>query len=154
MKRFPGFRTLAVLGLFVAAAAAADQNAPGGHGRMAYGGLRHVEKCVSNVSDLSASQKAAIDESLAAGRLTLKSNGEAMKALRQKMDADLAAGADKDVLGQNALDQEAARAKMKADIQSIHDQVLGQLSNEQLDQFNACAAARPRRAPPAPSTSQ
>ena len=154
MKRFPGSRTLVVLGLAVAAAAAADQNAAAPpHGRMAFG-LHHMEKCLSTL-DLSAARKASIDESLTAGKATLRADGDAMKAAHQKMEADLAAGADKSVLGQNALDQDAARTKMKADGQAIHDQVLGQLSAEQLEQFNICAAAaKARRSHPGPAVSQ
>jgi hypothetical protein len=154
MKRFPGSRMLVVLGLAVAAAAAADQNAPGApHGRMAYG-HHQMEKCLSTL-DLSAAQKASIDESVAAGKATLRADGDAMKAAHQKMEADLAAGADKSVLGQNALDQEAARAKTKADAQAIREQVLGQLSAEQAEQFNACSAApRARHAQPAPPATE
>ena len=110
MKRFPGSRTtLFVAGLAVAAAAAAaDQNAPGGpHGGMMAWGHHQMEKCLSDL-DLSDAQKAAIDEARAAGKATLKADGEAMKAIHQKMQADLAAGADKSVLGQNAIDQDAA----------------------------------------------
>ncbi len=153
MKRFIGSRTLVVIGLAVAAAAAADQNAPGApHRRMAHG-VHHMEQCLSNLN-LSAEQKAAIDESVVAGKATLRADGDAMKAAHQQMEADLAAGADKTVLGQNALNQEAARAKMKADAQAIHEQVLGQLSAEQVEQFNACAAAPRALAHPAPPASQ
>jgi Spy/CpxP family protein refolding chaperone len=156
MKRFPGFRTtLFVGGLAVAAAAAAaDQNAGAGPhgGMMAWG--HHQDKCLATL-DLSDAQKAAIDEARAAGKATLKADGEAMRAVHQKMQADLAAGADKSVLGQNAIDQDAANAKMKADAQALHAQVLGQLTNEQLDTYNACAsAAKARHARPAPPATQ
>ena len=162
MKRFPGFRTLVVLGLAVAAAAAAEQGANAGadgpHGGMMAWGHHQMEKCLATL-DLSAAQKAAIDEAHAAGRITLKADGEAMKAAHQKMQADLAAGADKSVLGQNAIDQDAAHAKMKADAQAIHEQVLGNLSAEQVDQLNACTAAaaaeaRAHHMRPAPPAAQ
>jgi Spy/CpxP family protein refolding chaperone len=157
MKRFPGFRTtLFAAGLAVAAAAtAADQNAPGGpHGGMMAWGHHQMEKCLSSL-DLSDAQKAAIDEARAAGKATLRADGEAMKAAHQKMQADLAAGADKSVLGQNAIDQDAANTKMKADAKALHEQILGQLTNDQLDQYNACAsAARERHARPAPPATQ
>ncbi len=159
MKRFPGSRTLVVLGLAVAAAAAADQNAAAGpHGGMMGWGHHQMEKCLATL-DLSAAQKTAIDEARAAGRITLKADGDAMKAAHQKMQADLAAGADKSVLGQNAIDQDAAHTKMKADAQAIHEQVLGNLSAEQVDQLNACTAAaaanaRARHMRPAPPASQ
>jgi Spy/CpxP family protein refolding chaperone len=152
MKRFPGSRMLVVLGLGVAAAAAADQNATAPHGKM--GGHHPMEKCLSTL-DLSAAQKASIDEALAAGKLTMRADGEAMKVVHQKMEADLAAGADKSVLGQNAIDQDAAKSKMKADGQAIHEQILGQLSPEQVDQLNACtAASKSWHSRPAPPASQ
>ena len=153
MRRFPGTRMIVILGIGVAAAAAADQNATGApHGRM--GGHHPMEKCLSTL-DLSAAQKASIDEALAAGKLTMRADGDAMKLVHQKMEADLAAGADKSVLGQNAIDQDAAKSKTKADAQAIHEQVLGQLSPEQVDQLNACtAASKGRHARPAPPASQ
>ena len=157
MKRFPGFRTtLLVAGLAVAAAAGAeDQNAAAGpHGGMMAWGHHQMEKCLSSL-DLSDAQKAAIDEARAAGKATLKADGEAMRTVHQKMQADLAAGADKSVLGQNAIDQDAANAKMKADGKALHEQILGQLTTEQLDQYNACAsAAKARHARPAPPATQ
>ena len=159
MKRFPGSRTLVVLGLAVAAAAAAEQGSNAGpHGAMMAWGHHQMEKCLSTL-DLSAPQRASIDEAFAAGKATLKADGEAMKALHEKMQADLAAGADKSVLGQNAIDQDAAHTKMKADAQAIHEQVLSNLSAEQVDQLNACtaaatASARARHARPAPPAEQ
>ena len=162
MKRFPGSRTLVVLGLAVAAAAAAEQGANAGpagpHGAMMAWGHHQMQKCLSTL-DLSAAQKASIDEAFAAGKATLKADGEAMKAVHQKMQADLAAGADKSVLGQNAIDQDAAHTKMKTDAQAIHEQVLAQLSPEQVDNLNACTAAaaanaRAHHARPAPPAAQ
>jgi len=157
MKRFPGFRTtLFAAGLAVAAAAtAADQNGPAGpHGGMMAWGHHQMEKCLSDL-DLSDAQKAAIDEARSAGKATLKADGEAMRAVHQKMQDDLAAGADKSVLGQNAIDQDAANAKMKADAKALHEQILGQLTTEQLDQYNACtSAAKARHARPAPPAAQ
>ena len=124
---------------------------PAPHGGMMAWGHHQMEKCLSTL-DLSDAQKAAIDEARAAGKATLKADGEAMKAVHQKMQADLAAGADKSVLGQNAIDQDAANTKMKADAKAIHEQVLGQLSNDQLDQYNAVRLGRQgaARAPGSP----
>lgn len=154
MKWFSGSRTLAALSLAVASAAAADQNAPPGpHGREGFG-LRHVEKCLSTVG-LSADQKAAIDQTLATGRAALRIDGEAMKAAHRQMEADLAAGADKATLGQNALDQDAARTRLKADTQTIHDQIASQLSPEQVNRLDACTAApKAWHAHPGPTPTQ
>lgn len=151
MKRFPGSRTLVVLGLAVAAAAAADQNDPahGPHGAMA-GGMHHMQKCLSSL-DLPAATAANIQNSLNAGKATLRADGQALGTAHKQMEADLAAGADKAVLGQDAINQDAARTKLKSDADAIHSQVLGQLSAEQLEQFNACtAAAKTGHGRPAP----
>ena len=146
MKRFPGSRTLAALGLAalglaVATAAAADQNAPAGgpHGRMEFG-FHRMEKCLSTLN-LPAATSATIDETLASGKITLRADGQAVGAAHKQMEADLASGAEKSVLGQDALNQDAARTKLKSDAEAIRARVLGQLSAEQLEQYNACASA-------------
>jgi predicted house-cleaning NTP pyrophosphatase (Maf/HAM1 superfamily) len=71
----------------------------------------------------------------------LTADGDALKTAHQKMEADIASGADKAVLGGDVLALDAARSKMKSDTQAIHDQVLAQLSTEQQTAFNACATA-------------
>ncbi len=146
MKRLSGSRTALLLGVGLAAAAAAraqqapaPQGPPGphwGHGMA----LRHMEKCLSTLG-LSAAQQKSIDESLAAGKATLRADGEALRGSHQKMQADIAAGADTAVLGQNVLDQDAAHKKMKADAQAIHDQIRAQLSADQVQALDACASA-------------
>jgi hypothetical protein len=78
---------------------------------------------------------------MAPGKATLKEDGKAMKAAHVQMEADLAASAEKAVLGQDVLNMDAARTKMKADGKALHDQVLAQLSADQQDTFNGCMAA-------------
>jgi hypothetical protein len=153
MKRFHRILPLVVLGCAAALAARADENARAGpHGRPGPG-IFHVEHCLSTL-DLPAEQHVAIQSSLNAGKATLKADHESLKALHQKMEADIAAGADKAVLGQNVLDQQAARAKVKGDMQAIHDQVVAQLSSDQQQAFDACtAAAKAWHSGPGPAVS-
>ncbi len=137
MKRFHGSLPLIVLALAAAATARAGDGGP--HGHPGPGGF-HMQRCLSSL-DLPADQHAAIQSTLQEGHATLAADGEALKALHRKMDADIAAGADKAVLGQDALDQNAAHAKLKSDMQATHDQVMAQLSAEQQQAFAACTAA-------------
>jgi hypothetical protein len=138
MKPTPVIRSLALVLFAAAAAARADQGAPGRHPHFG-SGLHQMQQCLLNL-DLPAAQLATIETELSAGKATLKADGEAMKTAHQQMESDLAAGAEKSVLGTDAIAMDAARAKLKSDTQAIHDQVLAQLSAEQQDKFNACAA--------------
>jgi hypothetical protein len=138
MKRFPGTPALLITLLAAASAARADQNGgprPGGGG-----GLRGMERCLSTL-DLPAAQQANVEASLNNGRATLKADGEALKAAHTQMQADLANSADKSVIGQDAINLDAAKAKMKTDAQAVHDDVLAKLSTDQQDAFNACASS-------------
>ncbi len=140
MKRFQGALPLIVLAFAVSKTAIAGENmTPGPHG-WAGGGLFHMEKCLSALG-LPAEQDATVQSVLNTGKATLKADGEVLRTLHQKMQSDIADGADKSVLGQDVLDQDAARTKMKNDRLAIHDQVLAQLSTDQQQTFNGCMAA-------------
>ena len=99
-----------------------------------------MERCLSTL-DLPAAQQANVEASLNNGRATLKADGEALKAAHTQMQADLANSADKSVIGQDAINLHAAKAKMKTDAQAVHDDVLAKLSTDQQDAFNACASS-------------
>jgi hypothetical protein len=139
MKPTPVIRSLALVAFAAAATARADQGASGPHAHAGFA-LHHMQQCLLSL-DLPGNQLAAIENGLSAGKVTLKADGEAMKTAHQQMEADLASGAEKTVLGTDALAMDAARAKMKSDTQAIHDQVLAQLSPDEQDKFNACATA-------------
>lgn len=155
MKRSPvSPRSLAVtfVAFLAAAATRADQNA-GAHPRFGHG-HHPMEQCLLAL-DLPGAQLATIESSLTDGKAAMKEDGRAMKAAHDQMQADLAAGADKSVLGQDVLDMDAAHTKMKADGKALHDQALAQLSTDQQDTFNACMATHtphggPGHAPGAP----
>jgi len=125
--------------LFAACAAlVADDGAA--HGRDGRAGGLHIQRCVSSLN-LSATQSAAIQSTLTAGKTTLQADRQNMMTLHQKMQSDIAAGADKSVVGQDALDLSAARSKMETDAQTIRGQVIAQVPADQQPAFNACTAS-------------
>jgi len=140
MKRFPRTPALAVLA-FAAQVAARAQDGPAARGAWSHG-MRPMamEKCLATL-DLSADVRANVDNALAGGRATLKADGLAIRTADDKMQADLANGAEKSVLGQDAIDLDAAKQKMKTDGHALHDQVLAQLSPDQQDALRSCAAS-------------
>src|SRR5262252_10563639 len=103
MKRFPRTPALAVLA-FAAQVAARAQDGPAARGAWSHG-MRPMamEKCLATL-DLSADVRANVDNALAGGRATLKADGLAIRTADDKMQADLANGAEKSVLGQDAID--------------------------------------------------
>lgn len=143
MKRFLTIPGIALIALSAAAAARADEGSTGP--RAAWGhGLRHMEQCLASM-DLPASVKSNIDASLSSGRATLKADGQSLKTLHAQMQTDLANGADKSLLGQDAINLDAARQKMKTDARSLHDELLSQLSPDQQDALRACASSHGRQ---------
>jgi Spy/CpxP family protein refolding chaperone len=154
MKKFRASPPLVALAFAVAATAAAGESGTAApHGR---GGPGHfqMQNCLSALN-LPAEQHAAIQSILTEGKVTLGADRQALKSLHQKMQADIAGGADKAVLGQDVLDQDAARTKMKDDMKAIHDQVLAQLLPDQQATFNTCmAAAKTWHSRPTPATTQ
>jgi len=139
MKRFPRTPTLAVLALAAAAARAQDAPAPrgaGGHGMHPMA----MEKCLTSL-DLPAEVRTDVDNALANGHAALKTDGLAIRTANDKMQTDLANGAEKSVLGQDAIDLDAARQKMKTDAHALHDQVFAQLSPDQQDAMRSCTAS-------------
>jgi hypothetical protein len=154
MKRSPvspRSLALAILTFVAAAAARADQSATA-HSRFGHG--HAMDQCLLAL-DLPGAQLATIETSLAPGKAAMKEDGKALKAAHDQMEADLAAGADKAVLGSDVLAMDAARTKKKEDGKALHDQVLAQLSTEQQDTFNGCMATHtphggPGHAPAAP----
>ena len=156
MKRpqlIPGL-ILAALG--AAAAARAEQNAAGPHPHMMGFALHGLETCIAS-SDVSPNARAAAEGALTSGREVLKADGAALKAAHQKMQTDIANGADKAAIGQDAIDADAARTKLHTDAKTIHDQVLGSLSAEEQSAVQACQSAhagawkRGKGSAPAPS---
>lgn len=156
MKRPTLIPGLILAAVCAAAAARAEQNAAGPHPRMMGFALHGLEKCLAS-ADISPNARSAAEGAVASGREVLKADGAALKAAHQKMQTDIANGADKAAIGQDAIDADAARTKLQTDAMTIHDQVLGTLSAEEQSAVQACQSAhagawkRGGGAAPAPS---
>jgi len=125
--------------LGAAVAARADQNAAGAHPPMGMP-LRGLERCLAG-ADISTEARGNAQAALAAGKDVLKADGAAMKAAHEKMQTDIADGADKSVVGQDAIDATAARTKLQTDARTIHDQVFAALSPDEQSAVNTCMAS-------------
>ncbi|MGE5412670.1 MAG: hypothetical protein ACM3NW_00730 [Syntrophomonadaceae bacterium] len=154
MKRLTLIPGLILTALGGAALAGAEQNASGLHPRMGFA-LRGMEKCIAG-ADISSNARASAQAALASGKDVLKADGAALKAAHEKMQFDIANGADKAVVGQDAIDADAAKTKIHTDAKTIHDQVLGALSPDEQAAVEAClsahAGAWKRGHKPAPPT--
>jgi Spy/CpxP family protein refolding chaperone len=141
MKRFLPSLVLAAAGLAVFAASAVAGDGAGGAGRM-HGGfaMRRFHKCLASL-DLNADQKSAIQGIVSAARPNLQADMQTVRADRKKIKADVDAGADKAVIGQDVLTAHADRAKLEADAQAVRDQVIAKLSPDQQTQAKACLQA-------------
>ncbi len=154
MKRLTLIPGLILTALGAAALAGAEQSASGPHPPMGFA-LRGMEKCIAS-ADISPDARAEAEAALASGKDVLEADGAALKAAHQKMQADIANGADKAAIGQDAIDADAARTKLQTDAKTIHDRVLGALSADEQAAVQACqsahAGAWKRGAHPAPPT--
>ena len=148
MKRFPRIVPIALAGFAAAAAARAGQGA----GPHAWGhGTQHMEQCLAGLN-LSDSVRADIEAALTNGRAAMKTDAIALKAARTQMENDLASGADKSVLGQDAMNVDTAEKKMKADGKALRDQVFAQLSPDDQNALRACLGPKGGRGSGAGST--
>ena len=154
MKRLTLIPGLILTALGAAAAAGAEQNGPGPHPHMGFA-LHGLQNCLES-AEVSTDSRAAAEAALASGRDVLKADGAALRAAHQKMQTDIASGADKSAIGQDAIDADAARTKFQTDAKTIHDQVLGTLSPDEQAAVQACqsahAGAWKRGRKPAPPT--
>ncbi len=145
MKRTLTVLTLAaVAAIFLTLPAVAQDRGPIG---MADRIERHTGgllRCLRGL-DLTASQKSDIKAILDTARPTFQADVAAIRAARQKLNADYQAGADKSVLGQDYIDVRTAVKKLQADHSAVKDQVLGKLTPEQGDKAAACLSAHPHR---------
>jgi len=126
--------------LGTAVALRADDKAAGPHPPMGFA-LRGLEKCIAS-AEISTEARGNAQAALTAGKETLKSDGAAMKAAHDKQQSDITNGADKSVVGQDALNADAARTKLHNDAQTIHDQVFAALSPDEQNAVNACMASK------------
>ena len=140
MKRFSGSSILAVIGVGALATLASAQEPanPAPLHRWRHGhGPRQFERCLSTVG-LSADQQAAVQSIQSESKAALQADFAALKAAREKLQGDLATGADKSVLGQDVLDQDASASKLKSDVKATHDQIVAKLHPDQQSALTTC----------------
>ena len=125
--------------LGAAVALRAQQSGSGPHHPMGIP-LRGLERCLAS-ADISTGARGNAQAALTAGKDVLKADGAAMKAAHERMQTDIANGADKSVIGQDAIDADAARTKMHGDAQTIHDQVFAALSPDEQSAVTSCMAS-------------
>ncbi len=146
MKRLNRIAFVLAFALFASAAAAPALEGDGlraaGHPRPGGGGLalHSLHRCTA-LLDLTSDAKAAIDGIFAAARPSLQADREALKAARQKIEADIASGADKSVLGDDVLARHAGAQKLHADIAGVRDQVLAKLTPDQQSRLQGCLSS-------------
>jgi Spy/CpxP family protein refolding chaperone len=92
-------------------------------------------------ADLTDSQKADIKAIVDAARPTLKKDHDTIVADRQKLRADIQSGADKCIVGQDALNVHADQQTLQADLKSVKDQILAKLTPDQQSKVEGCLAA-------------
>jgi Spy/CpxP family protein refolding chaperone len=103
-------------------------------------GVMRLRKCLSSL-DLSVDQKSAIKAIVTAARPTLEADAATVKADRQKVRADIAAGADKSVIGQDVLTAHADAQALRAAAAAVRDQILAKLSPDQQASVKDCLQA-------------
>lgn len=100
----------------------------------------HFLRCL-RTADLTDSQKADIKAIVDAAKPTLQKDHATIVTDRQKLRADIQAGADKCVIGQDALNVHADQTALQADLKSIKDQILARLTPDQQSKVEGCLAA-------------
>jgi hypothetical protein len=140
MTRFSRLFASALLGVAgLAATAMADGPSTSGYGHGGWHGFaaHHFQKCLASAG-LSTEQQAAIDQIQSEARPAFQAGFAALKAAQDKLQNDVANGADKSVLGQDVLDKQAAMDKIKSDHKDIHDKILAQLHPDQQSAVESC----------------
>ena len=130
MNRFPRLFASALIGVAgLAATAMADGPSASGYGHAGRRGfaVQHFQKCLASAGP------------------SFQADFAALKAAEDKLQNDLAAGADKSVLGQDVLDKDAAWNKIKSDHKEIHDKILAQLHPDQQSAVESCMQEHGRK---------
>lgn len=156
MNRFSRLAGLALIGLAgIATAARADEpsTSEASHGGFRKHRARQFERCLSTAG-LNADQQASIDSIRSEARALIEADLAALKAARERLQADLASGADKSVLGQDLLDQDAAAEKLRNDHKATRDQIVAQLDPNQQSALESCMKQRRGKGEAPPETSQ
>ena len=92
-------------------------------------------------ADLTDPQKADIKAIVEAATPIFQAAREKVRADRRKLHADLEAGADKSVLGQDVLDLHTDVKALRAELESVKDQIASKLTAEQTTRVGDCLAS-------------
>ncbi len=152
MNRFSRlFASVGIALAGIAASAIADDTSgrASSHGGPRGRRARHFERCLSTTG-LTADQQSSIEAIQSESRPTLQADFASLKSAREKLQADLASGADKTVLGQDVQDQDAASAKLKTDLKATHDQITAKLNPDQQTALATCMQQRRGKGEAAP----
>jgi Spy/CpxP family protein refolding chaperone len=131
--------TLVLAGAFALPALAGDRATPllaerrGDH----LPRLERLFDCLT-ILQLSDEQRAEIRAVLEAARPEFQSNRESLRAAREKLSADVAAGADACVVGQDYFAVHAALESLRAQLSAVRDQVLSKLPAEEAARLAGC----------------
>ena len=141
MKRTLTTLTLAaVAAVFLTLPAAAQDRGPVGMADRIGRHAGSLLRCLRGL-DLTDSQKADFKAIMDAAKPTIEADANAIRAVRQKLNTDYDAGADKSVLGQDYIDMRTAVKKLHTDASAVKDQVLAKLTPDQADKAAACLSA-------------
>jgi Spy/CpxP family protein refolding chaperone len=103
--------------------------------------LAHVRECLS-ILDLSDQQKEEIRGILEAARPGIQADARTVRASREKLRADAGAtDADACLVGQDFLALRDGLEVLRADLQSVRDQVAATLTPEQRAKLEGCLQA-------------
>ena len=103
-------------------------------------GLGRFIACL-RILDLSPTQKADIQAILEASKPILQADADAIKAGAEKLRSDIESSADRCAIGQDTLDLRAAEKKLHADAESVKDQILSKLTEDQKKKLRGCLEA-------------
>ncbi|HEY6931582.1 MAG TPA: hypothetical protein VJA66_18065 [Thermoanaerobaculia bacterium] len=115
----------------------------GRHGGRGFGGALH--HCLSKV-DLTSDEKTAVDAILTSSKSVFQADFQTLRSDHDKLQVDIANGADDATIGKDTLTVHSDEAKLKSDGQSVQNQVLSKLTPDHQNAVNACLQAMaPRR---------
>lgn len=143
MSQFPRKITLtALLAVLLALPVLAGDRAGAGFAGRGHGG--GLMRCLREAG-LSDAQKADIKALFDAARPGFETDVAAIRAARKKLNDDAEAGADKSVLGQDFLNAQAARTKLRNDHSAVQGQVLAKLNGDQKTAVQSCVDSSGRK---------
>ncbi len=140
MKRFVPVLAFSLVATIASTSSSfAQQRRPldGPHAQGPAFALHRLHHCLS-LLDLTADQKDAIEAIFSGAKPNLRTDLESVRVARQKVEADLAARADKCVIGADVLSQHANSEKLRADIAAVREQVLAKLGPDQQSRLEGC----------------